>query len=81
MGSPKKMKNLLRVFSGTVEGASAGVATVTEATTLRDVLVHGELKPEEWPKFRMILIELWHSSILILRSTSIILEKRCVRPP
>ena len=30
--------------------------------TLRSIVIPGELRPEEWNKFRYILLELWHTS-------------------
>ena len=53
---------LLAAMVGPVK-REAGVAEVaSSSSSLRSILIAGELKPDEWPKFRAILLELWHCS-------------------
>lgn len=64
--TPKDDGGARRVL-GTLVGAAKGAASqgtlrVTKsATTLRNVVVGGELKPDEWPRFRYLLLEIWRS--------------------
>jgi hypothetical protein len=62
--SPKsdaEVKRLLAVFLGTV-GGTFGSSTMTvsaSASNLRSIVFPHELKPDEWPRFRYLLLELW----------------------
>jgi hypothetical protein len=54
-------KRLLSVFVGSV-GGTFGATNMTvsaSATNLRSIVIPGELKPDEWPRFRYIFLELW----------------------
>lgn len=52
------LRNLLRVLYGDL--ADDG-APLKSNHCLRSILISGELKPDEWPKFRAILQELWRT--------------------
>lgn len=52
--SLEALRSLLFVFVGELRDDG-----VVKATTLRGILIPNELKPDEWPKFRAILVELW----------------------
>jgi hypothetical protein len=62
--SPKsdaEVKRLLAVFLGSVAG-TFGSSTMTvspSSSNLRSIVFPHELKPDEWPRFRYILLELW----------------------
>jgi hypothetical protein len=62
--SDADVKRLLNVFVGTVSGAfgTTAMKVVPSDKTLRSIVIPGELRPEEWNKFRYILLELWHTS-------------------
>jgi hypothetical protein len=61
--SPKEAWDIFRVFYGEVKGGHTTPAEVIKSTTcLRRILIPGELKPDEWPKFRYIFLELWKPS-------------------
>ncbi|MCK6523505.1 hypothetical protein L6R49_18995 [Myxococcota bacterium] len=55
----ERLERLLLVLVGRldVEGKSATVTPWTEC--LRHILIPGELKPDEWSKFRFMFAELW----------------------
>jgi hypothetical protein len=55
------VKRLLSVFVGSVSG-TFGASTMTisaSSSNLRSIVIPGELKPDEWPRFRYIFLELW----------------------
>ncbi len=56
-------KRLLLTFSGAVTGTfgTEGMKIAESEYTLRKIVIQRELKPEEWTKFRYILLELWKS--------------------
>ena len=59
--SPKAAWDIIRVFYGEVSGGYGATPPEISRTTscLKKLLVPGELKPDEWPKFRYILLEVW----------------------
>lgn len=59
LDSPEKVRAFLAVFHGRVEGEAEGAQVVRNHQCLGESLIPGELKPDEWTRFRVILIELW----------------------
>ena len=58
-----RLKTLLKVFFYDVEGDRAEEwKLVPSVDTFGEVVYHGEMQPNEWPKYRYILLELWHST-------------------
>lgn len=65
--SVAKMKNLIRAFFYELEGEKAeDWKTVETRETFNDVVFRGEMKPEEWPKYRLPLLELWQPTNPVL---------------
>ena len=63
--SVSEVKRLLRVFLDDVQGGSVDDWKVTpSATSFSHVVYRGEMKPDEWPKYRYLLLELWRSNEL-----------------
>ena len=62
-------KRLLAVFSGKVSGAFGSdlMKVAEDKYILRKIVVPGELKPDEWNKFRYILLEIWETKNLKLK--------------
>jgi hypothetical protein len=56
------LKNLMRVFEGELV-CEPEVKLTTGGPTFRQVVLHGELQPAEWPKYRYLLLELWEPSV------------------
>ncbi len=54
-------KRLLSVFVGSVGGTfgAPNMLIAASSTNLRSIVIPGELKPDEWPRFRYIFLELW----------------------
>jgi hypothetical protein len=55
------VKRLLSVFVGSVGGTfgSAHMTVAPTAFNLRSIVIPVELRPDEWPRFRYIFLELW----------------------
>jgi hypothetical protein len=55
------VKRLLHVFVGSVNGTfgASNMTVVPSASSLRSIVIPVELKPDEWPRFRYIFLELW----------------------
>ena len=60
----QEAKRLLSVFSGKVTGTfgASNMKISDNVYTLRRIVIPGELKPDEWPKFRYILLEMWKTN-------------------
>jgi hypothetical protein len=62
-----RLKNLLKVFFYDVEGERAEVwKPIPTGETLGVVVFRGEMKPDEWPKYRYVLLELWRPNDAIV---------------
>ena len=62
-GTLPRLKNLLRTFFYDVEGERAEEwKPVPTGETFGSVIFRGEMKPDEWPKYRYVLLELWRSA-------------------
>ncbi|MBK8997627.1 MAG: hypothetical protein IPM35_18010 [Myxococcales bacterium] len=58
--STKGALDIVRVFVGnTTGGHSTPLVVVPSSSCLKKILVPGELKPDEWIKFRYVFLELW----------------------
>lgn len=58
--SPKEAWDIFRTFFGEVKGGhNTPTEVIRSSTCIKKILVPGELKPDEWPKFRYLLLELW----------------------
>lgn len=59
-GSAANRNRLLSTFYGDVD-ATDDAKVAKASRTLRKIVVPNELKPEEWPKFRYMFLEIWGS--------------------
>ena len=58
-----KLKNLHRTFFSDLEGDKAEEWKAIPTTeTFNEVVFRGEMKPDEWPKYRLLFLELWNPS-------------------
>lgn len=56
------LKNLISAFFYDIDGDCAVDWKIVETnTTFRSVVYTNEMKPDEWPKYFYIILELWHS--------------------
>lgn len=73
-----RLRNLLRTFFYEIDGDRAETwTTVPSATTFNDVVFRGEMKPDEWPKYRYLLLELWSSDDPVIESVRIEERNTC----
>lgn len=55
-----QLKKLLQVFYGEITGESPGDWRVAPSNqTFRSVVYRGEMQPDQWPKYKYLLLELW----------------------
>ena len=56
------LKSLMQVFEGELKDDEDVVKLVLGGPTFRTVVLHGELQPAEWPKYRHLILEVWKPS-------------------
>lgn len=57
--SPERLRLLLRLLYGELTVQDEQVELSPSAFTLRRILIPGELKPDEWSRFRLLFLEVW----------------------
>src|SRR5262249_690666 len=63
-----EVKRVISTFVGSLSGTfgSPTMAVSQSETTLRSIVIPTELKPDEWPRFRYIFLELWRPQDAVL---------------
>ena len=70
-----RFKSLARVFLWDAQGESASSwKQIPYPHTFNDVVFRAEMKPDEWPKYRYLMLELWRPSDPTI--AAIVLEER-----
>ncbi|WP_373502196.1 hypothetical protein [Aestuariivirga sp.] len=62
--SPSKssdVRRLIEVFAGTPEGEIRDWKVGPSASTFRRVVYRGEMQPDQWPKYKYLLLEIWRA--------------------
>jgi hypothetical protein len=63
-----KLKNLIRVFFYDVAGEKASDwKQIATGESFHDIVYRGEMKPDEWPKYRLVLLEIWSPENIYLK--------------
>lgn len=66
--TPTSLKSLMQTFEGQLKDDDEVVKLVLGGPTFRTIVLHGELQPAEWPKYRYLILELWEPSNSELKS-------------
>jgi hypothetical protein len=53
------VRRLIEVFAGTPEGEIKDWKVAPSASTFRRVVYRGEMQPDQWPKYKYLLLEIW----------------------
>lgn len=62
-----RLKALIRTFFHDLEGERAeDWKSIPTRDTFGSVIFRGEMKPDEWPKYRYLLLELWRPTDLVI---------------
>jgi hypothetical protein len=62
--SPSKsgdVRRLIELFVGTPEGEIRDWKVAPSAATFRRVVYRGEMQPDQWPKYKYLLLEIWRA--------------------
>ena len=60
--SSADFRRLVECFLGRVEGEIKDWKIAASATTFRQVVYRGEMQPDEWPKYKYLMLEIWRPS-------------------
>lgn len=60
--SSSQLKRLIRLFEGEVDGDVGDMKIARSAQTFRAVVFRGEMQPDQWPKYKYLLLEIWRPS-------------------
>lgn len=58
-GSLDAFAHLAGVFKGEVAAAEGNITLTPSASTFGKFVMSGEMQPDEWPKYRYLILELW----------------------
>lgn len=64
--TPAHLKRLIRVFNGDVADDKDVWAVRPSAQTFREVVYRAEMQPDQWPKYRYLMLEVWRPSHPVL---------------
>jgi hypothetical protein len=61
--SSAQLKRLIRVFDGDLSGSNAGEWKIVPTKfDFRSVVYRSEMQPDQWPKYKYLLLEIWSPS-------------------
>jgi hypothetical protein len=55
------LRRLVELFVGTPEGELRDWKVAPSASTFRRVVYRGEMQPDQWPKYKCLLLEIWRA--------------------
>jgi hypothetical protein len=55
------VRRLIEVFAGTLDGEIRDWKITPSVSTFRRVVYRGEMQPEQWPKYKYLLLEIWRA--------------------
>lgn len=55
------VRRLVEVFAGTLDGEIRDWKIAPSASTFRRVVYRGEMQPDQWPKYKYLLLEIWRA--------------------
>jgi hypothetical protein len=67
--SSSQFKKLVQVFTGEIFGEISDWSIVPNNQTFKEVVYRGEMQPDQWAKYKYLMIELWNPSHDVLRKS------------
>jgi DNA-sulfur modification-associated len=69
--SSGQFKKLVQIFTGDISGEIAEWTIIPNNHTFREVVYRGEMQPDQWTKYKYLLVEIWNpTETLLERSIS-----------
>lgn len=60
--SSSQFKKMVRIFSGEIEGEITEWKIIKTPHTFRKIVYRGEMQPDQWPKYKYLILEIWRPS-------------------
>jgi len=60
--TPSQFRKIVKIFRGELEGPINEWKVVPTNFTFKHVVFRGEMQPDEWPKYRYLILEIWRPS-------------------
>ena len=67
--SVAQFKNISDVFAGSVDGDPSDWKIIKTNYTFRSIVHSEEMQPDQWPKYKYLLLELWSPNSPVLKET------------
>ena len=77
--SAAQFKRLYRVFDGEIEIEGDEWQERPTNRTFRDVVYRGEMKPDQWPKYKYLILEVWKPQDVVLANSVRVARDRARR--
>jgi hypothetical protein len=65
--SSSQFKKLVRVFTGEFPGEIADGKIIETNQTFREIVHRGEMQPDQWTKYKYLLVEIWQPTHEVLK--------------
>lgn len=72
-----KLRKLVAVFSGKLEGDINQWKLIKTKQTFRSVVYRGEMQPDQWPKYKYLFLEIWNPSDENLNKSVVNEREKC----
>lgn len=68
-GSASQFRKLVRLFHAELDGEINEWKVAGQRHTFRQVVYRGEMQPDQWPKYKYLLLEIWRPENEVLKSS------------
>ncbi len=72
-----QFRRLVKLFAGTLDEDAEGWKLAPSPYTFRQVVYRGEMQPDQWPKYKYLLLEIWKPTEPTLASAVIEAREHC----
>lgn len=72
-----QFRRLVRLFYGEIEGEISEWKIGGQRHTFRQIVYRGEMQPDQWPKYKYLLLEIWRPECEALRASLELERTKC----
>lgn len=70
-------KKIVKIFSGDIDGDISNWKILKTNHTFRHVVYRGEMQPDQWPKYKYLILEIWHPINVDLKEAVVNERNKC----
>ncbi|MDB9344935.1 DNA sulfur modification protein DndB [Nodularia spumigena CS-586/05] len=67
--SSSQLKKLVHIFTGEIVGDISDWKIIPTNYTFRNIVYRGEMQPDQWTKYKYLILEIWHPTNEFLENT------------